>query len=85
MLAQLYLSLSKDSAVVKVGQQTMQAWLEHLWPNPRTQERLHLHAFADKEHTATLRALIDLAYAALIMLSCPLRGSLQEKATLCQR
>ena len=60
MLAQRLLPLSRDCAVVRVGQQLMQAWCEHLWLNLRTQERLHLHAFADKEHTDTLRALLNL-------------------------
>lgn len=85
MLAQPLLPLAKDSAVVRVGQQTMQAWWEHLWPNPRTQERLHLHAFADKEHTVSLRTLIDIACVVLNVLRCPPRSSLQGQATLCQR
>jgi hypothetical protein len=73
MPAQFLLPLARDCAVV--GQQQMQPWWERLWPNLRTQERLHLHAFAGKEHTVTLRAL----------LRCPLRGSLHGKAALCQR
>jgi hypothetical protein len=48
------LPLARDCAVVSVGQQQMQAWWERLWPNLRTQERLYLHAFAGKEHTAAL-------------------------------
>ena len=85
MSVQLLLPLARDCAVVRVGQQQMQAWWERLWPNLRTQERLHLHAFADKEHTVTLRALLNLACAVLNVLRCPLRGSLQREATLCQR
>jgi hypothetical protein len=84
MSVQLLLPLTRDCAVVRVGQQLMQAWWEHLWPNPRTQERLCLHAFADKEHTITLRALLNLACAVLTLLRCPLRGSLHGKAALCQ-
>ncbi len=60
MSVQLLLALSRDCAVVRVGQQLLQAWRERLWLNLRTQERLHLHAFADKEHTDTLRALLNL-------------------------
>ena len=78
MSVQLLLSLARDCAVVRVGQQLMQAWRERLWLNLRTQERLHLHAFADKEYTDTLRALLNL-------LRYPLKGSLQREATLCQR
>jgi hypothetical protein len=85
MLAQLLLPLARDCAVESVGQQQMQAWWVRLWHNLRTQERLHLHAFADKEHTVTLRNLLDLACAVLILLRCPLRGSLQKEAALCQR
>ena len=85
MSVQLLLSLARDCAVVSVGQQLMQAWRERLWPNLRTQERLHLHAFADKEHTVTLRALLNLACAGLTLLRFPLRGSLHREATLCQR
>ena len=83
MSVQLLLPLARDCAVM--GQQQMQAWWERLWPNPRTQERLRLHAFADKEHTVTLRALLNLACAVLNVLRCPLRGSLHGKAALCQR
>ena len=83
MLAQRLLPLARDCAVM--GQQLMRAWWERLWPNLRTQERLYLHAFADKEHTVTLRALVNLACAVLNVLRCPLRGSLQGKAVLCQR
>ena len=82
MPVQLLLPLARDCAVVRVGQQQMQAWWERLW---RTQERLCLHAFADKEHTVTLRALLNLACAVLTLLRCPLRGSLQREAALCQR
>ncbi len=85
MLAQPLLPLSKDPAVVSVGQQKMQAWWEHLFPNPRTQERLHLHAFAYKEHAVSPRALIDMACAVLNVLRCPPRGSRQGMATLCQK
>ena len=85
MSVQLLLALSRDFAVVRVGQQLWQAWRERLWLNLLTQERLHLHAFADKEHTDTLRTLINLACAVLTLLRCPLRGSLQREATLCQR
>jgi hypothetical protein len=83
MSIQLLLPLARNCAVM--GQQQMQAWWERLWHNLRTQERLHLHAFADKEHTDTLRTLINLACAVLTLLRCPLRGSLQREATLCQR
>ena len=83
MSVQLLLPLARDCAVM--GQQLMQAWWERLWPNLRTQERLRLHAFADKEHTVILRALVNLACAVLNVLRCPLRGSLQREATLCQR
>jgi len=82
---QLLLPLARDCAVVRVGLQKMQAWRERLWPNLRTQERLRLHAFADKEHTVTLRALLNLACAVLTLLRCLLRGSLQGEAALCQR
>ena len=84
-LAQRLLSLARDCSVESVGQQQMQAWWERLWHNLRTQERLHLHAFAEKEQTVTLRALLNLAYAVLTLLRYPLRGSLQREATLCQR
>ena len=83
MSVQLLVPFARDCAVM--GQQQIQAWWERLWPNLRTQERLHLHAFADKEHTVTLRALLNLACAGLTLLRCPLRGSLQREATLCQR
>ena len=79
MSIQLLLPLARDCAVM--GQQQMQAWWERLSPNLRTQKRLCLHAFADKEHTVTLRALLDLACTGLNVL----RGSLQGKAALCQR
>jgi hypothetical protein len=85
MSVQLLLPLARDCAAVRVGQQQMQAWVERLWPNLRTQERLRLHAFAEKEYTVTLRALLNLACAVLSLLRCPLRGSLQREATLCQR
>ena len=85
MSVQLLLPLTRDCAVVRAGQQQMQAWWERLWHNLRTQERLHLHAFADKEHTVTLRALLNLACTGLNVLRCPLRGSLQREAMLCQR
>jgi hypothetical protein len=85
MLAQPLLPLTNDPAVVRVGQQKMQAWWEHLCPNLRTQERLHLHAFACKEHTVSPRALIDMACAVLNVLRCPPRGSLPGMATLCQK
>lgn len=85
MSVQLLLSLARDCAVVRVGQQQMQAWWVRLWPNLRTQERLCLHAFADKEHTVTIRALLNLACAVLNVLRYPLRGSLHRAATLCQR
>jgi hypothetical protein len=77
------LSLTRDCTVV--DQQQKQAWWVRLWHNLCTQERLHLYAFADKEHTVTLCALLNLACAMLALLRCPLRGSLQGKATLCQR
>jgi hypothetical protein len=76
MLAQRLLPLARDCALM--GLQQMQAWWERLWPYLPTQKRLRLHAFADKEHTDTLRALLNL-------LRYPLRGSLQREATLCQR
>ena len=85
MSVQLLLALSRDFAVVRVGQQLWQAWRERLWLNLLTQERLHLHAFADKEYAVTLRALLNLACALLNVPKCPLRGSLQREATLCQR
>ncbi len=85
MPAQPLLPLARDCAVESVGQQQKQAWWEHLWPNLRTQERLRLHAFACKEHTVILRALIDIACAVLNLLRCPPRGSLQGESTLCQR
>ena len=85
MLAQPLLLLSSDFAVESMVQHTMQAWWEHLWPNQSIQERLHLYTFADKQCTVTLRALLNLACAALTLLGCPLSGSRQEKATLCQR
>jgi hypothetical protein len=85
MSVQLLLPLARDCAVVRVGQQLMQAWWERLWPNLRAQERLCLHAFADKKHTDTLRPLLNLACAVLNVLRYPLRGSLQRKAALCQR
>ena len=77
--------LARDCSVESVGQQQMQAWWERLWPNLRAQKRLCLHAFADKEHTVTLRALLNLACAQLTLLRCPLRGLLLGKAALCQR
>jgi len=43
------------------------------------------YAFADKEHTVTLCALLNLACTWLNVLRYPLRGSLQREATLCQR
>ena len=85
MSVQLLLSLVRDCAVVRVGQQQVQAWWEHLWPNLRSQERVRLYAFAGKEHTVTLRALINLACTVLTLLRCPLRGSLHGEAALCQR
>jgi len=85
MLAMHTLPLARDSAVVRMVQQLMQAWWEHFWPTPLTQEGLHLHAFADKEHAVILRALLNLVCAALTLLGCPLRGSLQRETTLCQR
>ena len=81
MSVQLLLPLARDCAMASVGQQKMQAWCERLWPNLHTQERLRLHAFADKEHSITLRALLNLACAVLNVL----RGSLQGEAVLCQR
>ena len=83
MSVQFLLPLARDCAVV--GLQQMQAWWERLSPNLRIQERLHLYAFAGKEYTVTLRALLTLACAVLNVLRCPLRGSLQKEATLCQR
>jgi hypothetical protein len=83
MSVQLLLSLTRDCAVV--GLQQRQVWWERLWPNLHTQKRLRLHAFADKEHSITLRALLNLACAVLTLLRCPLRGSLQGQAALCQR
>ena len=85
MSVQPLLPLARDCAVESVGQQKMQAWWERLWPNLRTKERLRLHAFADKEQIVTLRALLNLACAVLNVLRCPLRGSLQGEAALCQR
>lgn len=85
MLTQSLLPLSKDHAVVSVGQQKMQAWREHFYLNPRTQEGLHLYEFAYKEYTISPRALFNLACAVLNVLSCPPRGSLQRRATLCQK
>jgi hypothetical protein len=85
MPAQPLLPLARECVVSRVDQQQMQPWWVRLWPNLRTQERLCLHAFADKEHTVTLRALLNLACAVLALLKCPLRGSLQGKAALCQR
>ena len=83
MSIQLLLPLARNCAVM--GQQQMQAWWERLWHNLRTQERLHLHAFADKKQFVTLRALLNLACTVLNVLRYPLRGSLQGKAALCQR
>jgi uncharacterized protein (DUF2236 family) len=83
MSVQLLLPLARDCAVM--GQQQMQAWRERLWPNLRTQKRLCLDAFSDKEYAVTLRALLNLACARLTLLRCPLRGSLQREAALCQR
>jgi hypothetical protein len=83
MSVQPLLPLARDCAVM--GQQQMQAWWERLWPNLRTQKRLCLHAFADKEHTVTLRALLNLACTGFNVVRCPLRGSLQGEAALCQR
>lgn len=83
MSVQLLLPLARDCAVM--GQQEMQAWGERLWSNPRTQERLRLHTFADKEHAVTLHALLNLTFAVLTLLRCPHRGSLRREATLCQR
>jgi hypothetical protein len=85
MSVQLLLPLSRDCAVVRVGQQLMQAWWERLWHNLRTQERLRLHAISDKEQIVTLRALLNLACTGLNVLRYPLSGSLQREATLCQR
>jgi len=85
MSVQLLLALSRDFAVVRVGQQLWQAWRERLWLNLLTQERLHLDAFGDKEYAVTLHALLTLSYAGLTLLWFPLRGSLQREATLCQR
>jgi len=85
MSVQLLLPLARDCAVVRVGQQQMQAWWERLWHNLRTQKRLHLYAFVCREHTVTLRTLINLACAVLTLLRCPLRGSLQREAALCLR
>jgi hypothetical protein len=85
MSVQLLLPLARDCAVVRVGQQQMQAWWERLWPNLRTKERLCLHAFADKEHIVIRRALLNLACAVLNVLRCPFRGSLHGEVTLCQR
>ena len=81
MPAQPLLPFARDCVVSRVGQQQMQPWWVRLWPNLRTQEKLRLHAFAGKEHTATLRALLTLACAVLNVL----RGSLQGEAVLCQR
>ena len=83
MSVQLLLPLARDCAVV--GQQLMQAWWEPLWPNLRTQERLRLFAFANKEHTVTLCAQLNLACTGLNVLRYLLRGSLQREAGLCQR
>jgi len=83
MSVQLLLLFARDCAVM--GQQQMQACRKRLWPNLRTQERLHLHAFANKEHIVTLSDLLNLACAGLNVLRYPLRGSLQREATLCQR
>ena len=85
MSVQLLLPLARDCAVVRVGQQQMQAWWERLWPNLRTQERLRLHTFVDKEQIVTLRAPLNLACTGLNVLRYPLRGSLQREAALCQR
>jgi len=81
MSVQFLLLLARDCAMASVGQQKMQAWRQRLWPNLHTQERLRLHAFADKEHSITLRALLTLACVVLNVL----RGSLQGEAVLCQR
>jgi hypothetical protein len=83
MSVQLLLSLTRDYAMM--GQQQMQAWRVRLWPNLRTQERLHLHAFSGNEQIVTLRTLLTLACTRLNVLRYPLRGSLQREATLCQR
>jgi len=80
MSIQFLRPLARDCAVV--GLQQMQAWWERLWPYLRTQKRLRLHAFADKEQTVTLRALLNLACAVLNVLRCPLRGSQQGEAAL---
>ena len=85
MSVQLLLSLARDCAVVSVGQQLMQAWRERLWPNLRIQKKLRLHVFADKEHTVTLHALLNLACTGLKVLRCPLSGLLQGEATPCQK
>jgi hypothetical protein len=85
MPAQPLLPLTRDCAVASVGQQQIQAWWERLWPNLRTKERLHLYAFVCRELANTLRALLNLACARLTLLRCPLRGSLQREAALCQR
>jgi len=83
MSVQLLLPLARVCAVM--SQQQMQAWWEHLSSNLRTQKRLHLYAFVCREHADTLRALVNLACTRLNVLKCPLRGSLQGEATLCQR
>ena len=85
MSVQPLLPLTRDCAVVSVGQQQIQAWWERIWPNLRTQKRLRLHAFSDKEYAVTLCALLNLACTGLNVLRCPLRGLLQGVATLCQR
>ena len=85
MSVQLLLPLARDCAMVRVGQQKVQAWWERLWPNLRNKERLHLYAFVCREHANTLRALLNLACTGLNVVKCPLRGSLQREATLCQR
>jgi hypothetical protein len=85
MSVQLLPPLARDCAVARVGQQKVQAWWERLWPNLRTQKRLRLYAFSDKEYIVIRRALLNLACSALTLLRCPLRGSLQGEATLCQR
>ena len=85
MPAQPLLPIARDCAVARVGQQQMQPRWEHLWPNLRTQKKLHLYAFACNEHIVIQRALLTLACAVLTLLRCPLRGSLQREATLCQR
>lgn len=83
MPVQPLLPLARGCAVVSVGQHQMQPWLERLWPNLRTQERLYLHAFAGKEYTVTLFALLNLACTVLTLLRCLLRDSLQREAALC--